>query len=110
MFALSLLSSKEFISLSKNFITICVKIYYKLRQLFITNCVESLLQITSAILLQIASILLQIASDITNCVDFITNCVRYYKVRCLLQITSVHHTGQANEPIFIKVHMLKIHE
>ena len=95
MFKLKHIYLNDLLQFALNFNTNCVSF-------FITNCVESLLQITSAILLQIASILLQIASDITICVDFITNCVRYYKVCRLLQITSVQRTMNTLYLFFIR--------
>ena len=51
------------------------EVYYKMRQVFITKN---------------ATVLLQNATVITNCDDFITKCNRYYKMRRLLQIATVH--------------------
>ena len=49
--------------------------YYKLRQLFYCKVRHSSLQI---------------ATGITKCDGFVTNCDRYYKVRWLLQVATVH--------------------
>ena len=55
---------------------------YVMRQKFITKCV--------GFLWKNASVLLQNATVITNCDDFITKCDSYSKMRCLLQIATVH--------------------
>ena len=57
--------------------------YYKMRQKFITKCDRSLLQNATGFLLQNATV-------ITKCDDFITKCGRYYEMRRLLQIATVH--------------------
>ena len=51
------------------------KVYYKMRQVFITKC---------------DSFFLQNATVITNYDDFITKCDSFYKMRRLLQIATVH--------------------
>ena len=57
---------------------------------FITKCDRSLLQNVSGFLLQNATILLQNVTVITNCDNFITKFDSYYKMRCSLQIATVH--------------------
>ena len=57
--------------------------YYKLRQL-------SVLQSAMVSCYKLRHGLLEIATGITKCDGFITNCDRYYKVRWLLQIATVH--------------------
>ena len=68
----------------RNFWTIVTNYVCELLQiasvLFITICVDSLLQITLAFLLHFTSSLLQITLINTNYVSFITNCVFYYKL------------------------------
>ena len=56
---------------------------------FITKYDKSLLQNAWVFLLQNATVLLQNATVITNCDNFITICYGYYKMRRLLQITTV---------------------
>ena len=65
------------------FITKCDKCYYKVRQLF-------LLQSAIICYYKVRQVLLQSATGITKCDKFITKCDRYYKVRRLLQIATVH--------------------
>ena len=57
---------------------------------FITKCDRSLLQNASVFLLQNTTVFLQNATVVTKCDDFITKCDRYYKMRRLLQIATVH--------------------
>ena len=56
---------------------------------FITKCDRSLLQNASGFLLQNVTV-------ITKCDDFITKCDSYYKMRRLLQITTVHAIMRIN--------------
>ena len=56
---------------------------------FIKKRDRNLLQNVSAFLLQNATVLLENASVITKCNNFITKCDSYYKMRRLLQNTSV---------------------
>ena len=56
---------------------------------FITKCDRSLLQNASGFLIQNATVLLQNATVITKCDDFITKYRSYYKMRRLLQISTV---------------------
>ena len=65
------------------FITKCDKHYYKVRQLF-------LLQSAMVCYYKVRQVLLQSATGISKCDNFITKCDRYYKVRRLLQSTTVH--------------------
>ena len=63
---------------------------------FITKCDRSLLQNASGFLLKNATVLLQNVTVITKCDDFITKCDSYYKMRRLLQITTVHAIMRTN--------------
>ena len=73
----SLITLKKLLQSAMELLQIAMDSCYKLRQLFYYKVRHGLLQI---------------ATGITKCDGFITNCERYYKVRWLLQIATVHPT------------------
>ena len=79
----SLLLSKSYYKVRWN--------YYKLRQLsLLQSAMDSCYKLRQLYYYKVRHDLLQIATGITNCDGFITNWDRYYKVRWLLQIATVH--------------------
>ena len=74
---------------------------------FITKCDKSLLQNVSGFLLQNAIVLLQNATVITNCDIFVTECDSCYKMRCLLQIVTVHSNNKCANKVYKYVSWIK---
>ena len=65
--------------------------YYKSRQLsLLQSAMDSYYKLRQLFYYKVRHGLLQIATGITKCDGFITNCDRYYKLRWLLQIATVH--------------------
>ena len=67
------------------------QVYYKVRQVLLQSATAFFITKCDGLLLQSATaFLLQSTTGITKCDNFITKCDRYYKVRRLLQSTTVH--------------------
>ena len=77
-------------------------VYYKMRQMLLQNAVVILLQNATEALYKMRQVFYcKFATIITNCNNFITKSNRYYKMRRLLEIATVHPFTYLN--LFINV-------
>ena len=82
--------------------------YYKLRQLSLVQiAMDGYYKLRQLLYYKVRNGLLQITTGITKCDGFITNRDRYYKVRWLLQIATVH-TSQDQDYYLAPKHRVQV--